>query len=344
MELLPLFSDPLQRLSDLSKPEYAEVSLRARQLLLTRKQRSFVERTLSLVDSILDYFERCQPLVGNHSLLTSHSPTTSKGHLLPTPMTPVASLPPFGASGLYSGLGSSSVLSLGQTSLGQTTNSLVQHFISDLDEVGDDSLIALLGHPLGQLRKLVFEILIRRHYDRWGVHDLRIQCDGEFWINASSSDDNKASNAWRQKSTMTPSRWGGSHLNVFSQESPALNEGWGSGAQPPPLWALPNPIGTPTWRSVTPRCQNLPKFFDGGIDGAGVGTSNPSIERLSHFPSVQNSGFSQSYCVRSVHPDEADAKLRDEEDRPRQRANRLLAVWIHTSVMTKEFLTGTCDL
>lgn len=406
VERISLFSDVLQRLSNLSKPEYAAVSLRARQLVLTRRQRSFSERTLSLVDSLLDYIERRQPLVGaGHSLLTVHSPTTAgtgaKPHHIPTPMTPVASFPPFGYSsgggtaGAHSGLGTSS-MALGML----TTNSFILHFVGDLDEVGDDSLIALLGHPLGQLRKLAFEIYVRRHYDRWGLHDLRVHCDGEAWRNPLIAlppiENEKNSNVWRQQqyrsAGMTPSRWSAGvgneiHHNILQETSTAnlncdntcfwgssVQQGSGPSSSTQPLWGtLPNNTvgssGTPTWRlastesNTTPKSQHhipgRPKYPDrptGSILTSTVGGFN---ERFSHLPNsrtnenlpVGGSIFNLSHVgVRPILPtvcnetSDIETRMNDEEDQSRQRVNKLLAVWIHTSVLSREFLVDTCDL
>eukprot|EP00916_Digyalum_oweni_P018317 GHVL01030726.1.p1 GENE.GHVL01030726.1~~GHVL01030726.1.p1 ORF type:complete len:1418 (+),score=213.35 GHVL01030726.1:2784-7037(+) len=52
LQHLPQFTNILQRISSLSSPEYASVSMRARQLLLTRKFKPFNERT-SHVDDLL---------------------------------------------------------------------------------------------------------------------------------------------------------------------------------------------------------------------------------------------------------------------------------------------------
>jgi hypothetical protein len=62
MNSIILFNDVLQRLSRLTKPKYASVSLRARQLLLMRHQQPFFERTLALTNLFSDLVERRYPL------------------------------------------------------------------------------------------------------------------------------------------------------------------------------------------------------------------------------------------------------------------------------------------
>ena len=54
-------------------------------------------------------------------------------------------------------------------------------FANDFRTCPDDSLISLMGHANKKLRKFALEIFIRRHYDRHGLHDLRIHADGEDW-------------------------------------------------------------------------------------------------------------------------------------------------------------------
>ncbi|KAF8817829.1 hypothetical protein IE077_003940, partial [Cardiosporidium cionae] len=58
MENLPSLHDALYRISCLSKPEYCTVAFRARQLLLTKKEKPFAQRTASLVGRLLEYSER----------------------------------------------------------------------------------------------------------------------------------------------------------------------------------------------------------------------------------------------------------------------------------------------
>eukprot|EP00921_Rhytidocystis_pertsovi_P009899 GHVQ01015864.1.p1 GENE.GHVQ01015864.1~~GHVQ01015864.1.p1 ORF type:complete len:2586 (+),score=270.64 GHVQ01015864.1:249-8006(+) len=140
MEKFPRLHESLQRLSALTKPEYTAVSSRARQLLLTKKQKPFVERTKLLEHKLQDYTER----------------RATAGSVTPL-LTAVGCVSPYG---MNSGLG---------------------RFVVDMQGCWDDSLLYLFAQPSRKLRKLALEIYIRRHYDRYNVHDVRIHTDGEDW-------------------------------------------------------------------------------------------------------------------------------------------------------------------
>lgn len=162
----------------------------------------------------------------------------------------------------------------------------------------------------------------------------------------------------------------GSYTNEINSHQ-TINQMVKAASSSPPLWSTASntisPLGlggTPAWRppatnaaatisvtGVTPKCQQQQQhqhpnsssrlsFDDSGVNDTTTASSiNVNHHSLPQLPTSR--GSQESVLSLPVN----NSMNSDEElSRSRQCVNSLLAVWTHTSVLSTEFLQGTCDL
>lgn len=451
-DVLPFCHDALQRLSNLTKSKYAAVSLRARQLLLARRQRPFVERTLALIDNFTDYLERRRPHQGSGSgsqaaqcgsscwcSMSHHGcfvhPTgsttccpasvqhsSSLHHALaafhhmsqhhPPPLacslsaskvilphrsalrhhqngmsppikgsgsvgaTPVANCPlffnaAFSSTGVStcSGCGSlfNAAAAVGGGTLFEDLGSLfTQTFAENLEDAADDSLIALLAHPNLELCKVALEVYVRRHYERCGLHDLRVCCAGDIW--------------WKQQPFTFPTT---THVGVTEERVllprlgslrygrasvPPTNAKLScsaSSSEPDPSIAVP-PISAVPWSScdhsthtanaTTPSLIWRPTRFAAAAP-LSPPSQRPQVPATVEVQLQEPPGTTLQPLAGSLEPtvpcDDGGSSLSLQQvesfgafdvETGVQKVNRLLATWMCSALLSYEFLTSCCDV
>lgn len=159
-----LLEPVLRRLAGFSKMDYSELTHEARQLLLTRKDKTFLQKTHELIETLWEVLEtyNIQPQV-NQSGPTSPNATTAA----------------FGKWSVYM----PSPNSGGPNAAVNLSAFNVSCSALDLARFPTDSLVAILGHHNPELKKLAIHILILRTFGiRQGkVHDFRVRAQNEAW-------------------------------------------------------------------------------------------------------------------------------------------------------------------
>eukprot|EP01054_Gregarina_sp_Poly1_P010616 Gregarina_sp_Poly_1__10615@NODE_794_length_6258_cov_104_655952_g581_i0_p1_GENE_NODE_794_length_6258_cov_104_655952_g581_i0NODE_794_length_6258_cov_104_655952_g581_i0_p1_ORF_typecomplete_len2065_score310_45Carboxyl_trans/PF01039_22/2_4e116ACC_central/PF08326_12/7_6e11ACC_central/PF08326_12/3_3e26_NODE_794_length_6258_cov_104_655952_g581_i08766197 len=338
MEQAGQFECHLRRLAAFSKIDYSGLAHEARQLLLTRRDKTFQQKTHELVETLWDVLEsyNLQQVPSGPT-----SPVTFGGRLLstyfPSP-TPGSGGMVAQSVGSHSCASGSSVAMHPQVPLNggsvcgfpYLSGMSIGSCALDLSKFPTDSLVAILAHHNPKMKKLALHILVMRTFGiRQGkIHDFRVRAQGESW-------DSTLCTTLPEK---TPVAW-----NLFDPDVYAVVQGGDQRQRQNAVgqFASRNPGAKPRTYSPSPKhslwqSTNRPRSPDSGPSRAGA-VEVPSSKLV--IPSLASAHDTEA----SRHSEPLSRPTRRELNASVQEVNSLVAVWTHEAIFSYEFLTSECD-
>eukprot|EP01053_Blabericola_migrator_P001577 Blabericola_migrator_1__1576@NODE_1419_length_4583_cov_173_858503_g46_i1_p1_GENE_NODE_1419_length_4583_cov_173_858503_g46_i1NODE_1419_length_4583_cov_173_858503_g46_i1_p1_ORF_typecomplete_len1451_score223_33ACC_central/PF08326_12/9_1e38Carboxyl_trans/PF01039_22/0_0033_NODE_1419_length_4583_cov_173_858503_g46_i1994451 len=366
MEQAKQFEVHLRRMAALSKIDYSALAHEARQLLLTRRDKTFHQKTQELIETLWDVLESytvqqmpsgpTSPVTFGGRLWSTYfpSPTPGSGGVVSATAQSV------GSHSCASGGSSMAGYGQPQNNWGYLTAMSLSSCALDLSRFPTDSLVAILGHHNTKMKKLALSILVMRTFGiRQGkIHDFRVRAQGETW-NATTLSHSLSNNPNFNPSphnhnlyTKTPT-W-----NIFDPDVYPVVQGGDQRQKASASKPLKSRTFSPSPRQKQPgsRSPESAKEINGKLLIPNL-VSSANLEFTSNNPSNGSVTVPADYN-RNAHNFEAYKRAettqtlgsrKDSNIPPSsfngglQDINSLIAIWTHEAVFSYDFLTSECD-